>query len=49
MLSGSFGFARVHSGATSGRPIHSRLRGLIRAGLSFFGFIRDRLGLLGRT
>ena len=49
MSSGSFRFAWRHSGATSGRRVHTGSRVFTPAGLGVFGFIRVRLGLLGRV
>ena len=49
MSSGSFGFARVHSGARRVRKVNSISRGLIRGRVAFSGFIRDRNGLFSAS
>ena len=44
MLSGSFGFAWVHSGEPRGRLVHLRSRGFPLAHLDVVGFIRRSRG-----
>ena len=46
---GSFGFTWVHLGSPRSRGVHSGSRGLIRAVLVVFGFIRVRVGSLWRN
>ena len=46
---GSFGFALVHSGATTSRWVHSDLRGSTSARLAVVGLILVRVGSLVRT